>query len=108
MGYSVYDCFLCENGHQVCVDVYQDTPPICPHCDAKFIWMESVNTTNGDNFHENKTPLTETGVDKVTCVCCKGKGHRKIETYEIPENGGKKINGISSSMLFQSIDHDLV
>lgn len=93
---------LCANGHSFEYDCYsigelEDTR--CPDCDAKVVWWNSVDVTNGSFDYDDPTRRIdgyielEVDISAKTCKCTTCNNVHVVEstTYKIP-NGGSLID----------------
>lgn len=69
MSYEGSTEYLCENGHYMCVDIYQDDIATCPQCKGALKWCHSIDETNGEVEGDPSTyraPKRVTGTYEIT------------------------------------------
>ncbi len=47
MSYEGYTQYLCENGHSLTRDCMESNPKVCSYCEARVVWANGVDQTNG-------------------------------------------------------------
>ena len=57
MSYEGYSEYICEKGHYLSYDAYEDSPESCPICKFKMKYTHSVDQTNG--YGENEKYIDE-------------------------------------------------
>lgn len=84
MSFEGYYQMLCANGHYITVDVYEDTPKKCAECGTGFVWVNTVDETNGDSVGYVHLQVE---VAPKSCVCptC-GDAHSEPTRYKIPRS----------------------
>jgi hypothetical protein len=100
MSYSGYTQFLCGRGHEFSLDCYEedDGNPRCPHCGARPVWRNGVDTMNG-SWEVDEVTGEEVRIDGHVdlevnrpaefCECPRcGDSHVcKWATYKVPAKG---------------------
>ncbi len=106
MSYEGYERMLCAEGHLWQVDSmamysqYEESTMLCPECQGKPVWFNSVDQTNGcgklDGTSGEVQPdhsdcmcgivMLEENTPSVICICegCGNKHVSKGCTYKIP------------------------
>lgn len=91
MSYEGYTQHICTNGHYytACEDYCENEERKCPYCEAKNVWTNSVDETNGEDVgHIMKKDLKKYFLikEKVvkTCFECRKDHILEYDLYKIP------------------------
>lgn len=90
MSYEGFEQHICENGHlfeKVCDYAFCETESKCPTCNAKSVWYNAVDQTNGEEYgvilagEWERFKLSDGVVKVLNCGC----PHTiKKATYRVP------------------------
>lgn len=91
MSYEGVEQLLCEKGHYSVHDVHSPHKPDICFCGARFVWMNSVDYTNGTHDEDGNRIDGYVELELSDEALCDKCGSCLSRRFKVPKKGGVRL-----------------